>query len=108
MGNDVLVVAVHPDDETLGCGGTLLRHAANGDRIHWLIVTDMTSEFYSPDRIGKERMRLHVLHPNMGFHLLIDFVFLQHVWGIFPRIKLLTPSPNHSGESAHIPCISPF
>lgn len=37
----VLVVAVHPDDETLGCGGTLLRHKAEGDEIHWLICTDI-------------------------------------------------------------------
>ncbi|MFH1070332.1 MAG: PIG-L deacetylase family protein [Candidatus Glassbacteria bacterium] len=37
----VLVIAPHPDDETLGCGGTLLRHAAAGDEIHWLIVTRM-------------------------------------------------------------------
>jgi LmbE family N-acetylglucosaminyl deacetylase len=36
----VLVVAVHPDDETLGCGGTLLRHKASGDELHWLIVTE--------------------------------------------------------------------
>ncbi len=40
----VLVVAPHPDDETLGCGGTLLRHADEGDTLHWLIVTDMTAE----------------------------------------------------------------
>ncbi len=39
--NKVLVVAVHPDDETLGCGGTLLKHKANGDEIHWLIATDI-------------------------------------------------------------------
>lgn len=37
----VLVVAPHPDDETLGCGGTLLRHRAEGDVVHWLIVTAM-------------------------------------------------------------------
>ncbi|MGE4465983.1 PIG-L deacetylase family protein [Sphaerochaeta sp.] len=37
----VLVVAVHPDDETLGCGGTLLKHKRNGDGIHWLICTSL-------------------------------------------------------------------
>jgi len=35
----VLAVAVHPDDETLGCGAALLRHAARGEEIHWLVVT---------------------------------------------------------------------
>ena len=35
----VLVVAPHPDDETLGVGGTLLRHVAEGDAVHWLIAT---------------------------------------------------------------------
>lgn len=39
--NKILVIAVHPDDETLGCGGTLLKHKANGDEIYWLICTDM-------------------------------------------------------------------
>jgi len=39
--NKVVVIAVHPDDETLGCGGTLLRHKAQGDEINWLIATDM-------------------------------------------------------------------
>lgn len=35
----VLAIAPHPDDETLGCGGTLLKHKAAGDDLHWLIVT---------------------------------------------------------------------
>ena len=37
--NKVLAIAVHPDDETLGCGGTLLKHKRNGDEIYWLICT---------------------------------------------------------------------
>lgn len=41
--DNVLAIAVHPDDETLGCGGTLLKHKARGDRTHWLICTDMHS-----------------------------------------------------------------
>ena len=44
MKNKVLIIAVHPDDETLGCGGTLLKHKANGDEIHWLICTTIEKE----------------------------------------------------------------
>lgn len=40
MPQTVLVVAPHPDDETLGCGGSLLRHRAQGDVVHWLIGTE--------------------------------------------------------------------
>jgi LmbE family N-acetylglucosaminyl deacetylase len=36
-----LVIATHPDDETLGCGGTLLKHRSQGDDIYWIILTDM-------------------------------------------------------------------
>jgi len=48
MKNKVLIVAVHPDDETLGCGGTLLKHKANDDEIHWLICTtiDKNHDYY--------------------------------------------------------------
>jgi len=36
---NVLAIAAHPDDETLGCGGSLLKHRDAGDRIFWLIAT---------------------------------------------------------------------
>ena len=39
MTSRILAISAHPDDETLGCGGTLLKHADQGDEIHWLIVT---------------------------------------------------------------------
>jgi LmbE family N-acetylglucosaminyl deacetylase len=35
----VLVICAHPDDETIGCGGTLLDHAGRGDEIYWQIIT---------------------------------------------------------------------
>ncbi len=37
--NKVAIIAPHPDDETLGCGGTILKHIANGDEVFWVIVT---------------------------------------------------------------------
>lgn len=49
MKNKVLIIAVHPDDETLGCGGTLLKHKDNRDEIHWLICTQTNpqNEFFN-------------------------------------------------------------
>ena len=44
MKNKILVVAVHPDDETLGCGGTLLKHKEKKDEIHWLICTSIDNK----------------------------------------------------------------
>lgn len=40
----VLVISVHPDDETLGCGGTLLKHKNEGEKVFWLILTNMNDE----------------------------------------------------------------
>ena len=36
----VLVVSAHPDDETLGAGGTVARHARHGDEVWVCVLTD--------------------------------------------------------------------
>lgn len=40
MSQTVLVVAAHPDDEVLGAGGTIARHADDGDVVQVLIVAE--------------------------------------------------------------------
>ena len=39
-GNRVLVLAPHPDDESLGCGGSICLHRNNGDDVKVLVLTD--------------------------------------------------------------------
>ena len=39
-GPPVLVVAAHPDDEVLGCGGTVARIAQSGRDVHVLLLAD--------------------------------------------------------------------
>lgn len=55
MNNKVLCVAVHADDETLGCGGTLLKHKAQGDEIYWLLLTGPTKNH--PSNFTDERIQ---------------------------------------------------
>lgn len=43
--NKVLIIGTHPDDETLGCGGTILRYRQAGSRVWWLNVTNMKEEY---------------------------------------------------------------
>lgn len=57
----VLVISAHPDDETVGCGGALLTHNANGDDIYWLIVTKAHIPTWSANVIqAKENEVQHV------------------------------------------------
>ena len=41
----ILVIAPHPDDEVLGCGGTILKHSKKGDEVFLCVVT----KTYTPD-----------------------------------------------------------
>jgi LmbE family N-acetylglucosaminyl deacetylase len=40
----IIVVSVHPDDETLGCGGTLFKHKSMGDILYCIHVTNGNKE----------------------------------------------------------------
>lgn len=62
----ILVIATHPDDETLGVGGTLLKHKEQGDFITWLVMTHiLEDQSYSPvvkEKRSKEIERVASLY----------------------------------------------
>lgn len=58
----VLCVAPHPDDETLGVGGTLLRHIAEGDEVHWLIITSISESLgFSAARVASRDLEIEAV-----------------------------------------------
>lgn len=64
----IAVIAPHPDDETLGCGGALLRHKSDGDQIYWIIVTTMTEgSGYSPQRMAARDREIRAVSQAYGF-----------------------------------------
>lgn len=36
--NKILIIAAHPDDETLGCGGTIAKYTKRGDKVYCLFL----------------------------------------------------------------------
>ena len=52
------MLAAHPDDELLGCGGTVALHAAKGDRVTSVIVCEGESLRYGR---GTHRMNEHTV-----------------------------------------------
>ncbi len=65
---NVLVVAPHPDDESLGCGGALLRHVAEGDKIHWLIITAIQTENgFKNEQVKYRESEIKLVAQQYGF-----------------------------------------
>ena len=62
-----LVVAPHPDDETLGCGGTLLRRKAEGGTIGWLLMTELNENWgWSDLQISKRADEIDQVRKFLG------------------------------------------
>ena len=52
---NILVVAAHPDDEVLGCGGTIARLASEGYNVHVLILGEgITSRYDDPAKADQK------------------------------------------------------
>jgi len=51
MNNSILILAAHPDDEVLGCGGTIAKLTENGINAHVAFLADGVS---SRDRVNEE------------------------------------------------------
>ncbi len=62
----ILVISAHPDDETLGCGGTLLKHRASGDDVHWLIASARTQPRWSAEAIALSEQQVHSVAKAYG------------------------------------------
>ena len=65
----IIIISAHPDDETLGAGGAILKHKKNGDEVHWLIVTDVfESEGFSDERVLSRKQEIENVSKLYSFN----------------------------------------
>lgn len=62
----IAVIAPHPDDEVLGCGGVMARHAAEGDEVFVIVATRGAPELFSVESVEKTRAEARQAHELLG------------------------------------------
>ncbi|MBT3405565.1 PIG-L family deacetylase [Candidatus Woesearchaeota archaeon] len=79
----VLVICAHPDDEVIGCGGTIAKHTKDGDEVYVCIVSEGVSGQYDHEGMIEERRK----HANEVQKLLN---IKKYFFFDFPDVKLDT------------------
>jgi len=85
----ILVIAPHPDDETLGCGGALLRHQAEGHEVHWVVVTEAHQPQWSSDYIEKKSVEISAVFDSYKMTSLQELKFPTTQLDEIPLSKLI-------------------
>ncbi len=101
MEERIIVVSVHPDDEVLGCGGTLFKHKTLGHNIYCLHITEGNSE--QSKTIG-ELNRIYNFSDSFNLKLKENTLddlslgeIIPKIAGVFNRVKpTIVYLPNRS------------
>jgi LmbE family N-acetylglucosaminyl deacetylase len=86
----VVFVAPHPDDETLGCGGTILKHGFAGDELYWLIATNVFETCgYGRDFVERRGREIETVARHYGFKGVFKLDFPTTELDTISRNKLI-------------------
>ena len=86
----ILVIAPHPDDETLGCGGTILRHIEEGDEVIWVIATRIDGSIgFSDEKILKREKEIQTVKTKYGISKIYQSNFLTTMLDTVPKKELV-------------------
>jgi N-acetylglucosamine malate deacetylase 1 len=85
-----LVISPHPDDETLGCGGTILKHKAIGDKVYWLIMTNISvEEGYNEEKVKERQQEIDIVANKYGFEKVFKLDYPTTKLDMIPKNQII-------------------
>lgn len=90
MGKRVLVIAAHPDDELLGCGGTVAKHATEGDEVRTIIMCEGESLRYKGMNVNQS-VAIEEANKILGVKHVYHLKFPDQKLDTFSLVDIITP-----------------
>lgn len=84
----VVCLAAHPDDETIGAGGTLLRHAAAGDETALIVATVAYAPRWPEETVRQKRAECLAAAARLGIGAVRFLEFRTMHLNALPAIEL--------------------
>lgn len=90
MNNKVLILAAHPDDEVLGCGGTIRKYKEENSKVFVCFVTDgsSTQYAYNPKLIRQKEKECELANKILGVDEIIKLNLPDMKLDTIPHFKL--------------------
>tara|TARA_X000000950_G_scaffold201757_1_gene242909 strand:+ start:8258 stop:8914 length:657 start_codon:yes stop_codon:yes gene_type:complete len=86
--NKILIVAAHPDDEWLGCGGTILKHINDGAEVQALFISDGYSSRQNNQTKTRNDVTKKIMH-EIGANEPIFFDFPDNKLDTVPLLEII-------------------
>jgi len=87
----VLVVAAHPDDELLGCGGTVALHTAKGHTVWSLIACEGESVRYNDETSGHQAGHTKCAQDALGVERVVALGLPDQRLDTLSLVDIITP-----------------
>ncbi len=89
MHRKILIIAAHPDDEVLGCGGTIARHIISGDSVHIIFLSDGETSRNNANSLDIELRKKAAINAGIILGITEPPIFLQFPDNRMDSIELL-------------------
>jgi LmbE family N-acetylglucosaminyl deacetylase len=90
MSKKILIIAAHPDDETIGCGGTIKKHIDINDQVYVLFMTNgISARSVSKKQITIRKENLKKVAKLLNYRIVDNFNLRDNEMDIYPLLKIV-------------------